>query len=202
MMKIKFDVPIVLFAIFLVIWAMLAINPLYRFDWFLENIVVFLFTPVVILSYFKFRLSNRAYCLIFIFAALHVAAAHYTYGDTPWGDWLSGLFGWERNHYDRIVHFLYGILMAGVFLEMTERWTLLGGFTKGLFVFALVVMVGAMYEVAEFVVGVLVSPEKGLGFLGFQGDVWDTQKDMMLQSLGALIMLIVPLILRRIRRVY
>ena len=178
--------PVVLFFIFVGTWVLLAINPLYRFDWFLENIVVFLFTPLVVLSYFKFRLSNRAYFLIFVFGMLHIAAAHYTYGDTPWGDWLSSFFGWERNHYDRIVHFLYGVLMTVVFMEFVERWTSLQGFLRGLFIFALVVATGALYEVAEFIVGVTAEPGKGLGFLGFQGDVWDTQKDMFLQSLGAL----------------
>ncbi len=184
-----FDLPKILFAIFAVIWALLAVDPLYRFDWFLENIAIFIFAPLVIWSYYFFRLSNRAYVLVFVFAMLHAAAAHYTYGATPWGNWISDLFGWERNHFDRIVHFLYGALIAGVFLEFIRRWTPLGKFSAALFAFAATVAVGAVYEIAEFVVGVTVSPEKGLGFLGFQGDVWDTQKDMALQTLGALLWL-------------
>lgn len=193
----KIDWPKILFAIFLIIWTAMAISPLRRFEWFLENIAVFLFLPVVIWSYFKFRLSNYSYFLIFIFAVLHVLASHYTYGDTPWGNWISEIFGWQRNNYDRIVHFLFGFLMAPVASEVLKNYlpaSPTGGprraLIRGFLVFSVIVAIGSLYEAAEFIVGILVRPEAGLAFLGFQGDIWDTQKDILLQAAGAVLGLI------------
>jgi len=80
------NTPKILFAIFVILWVFLAIDPVYRPDWFLENIVIFVALPFLLWSYFRFRLSNTSYILIFIFAVLHIAAAHYTYSFTPWGD--------------------------------------------------------------------------------------------------------------------
>ena len=179
--------PIILFCIFVVFWIVLAIDPLFRHVWILENIVIFLFAPIVVWSYFKFRLSNFSYILIFLLSILHVLGSHYTYGATPWGDWLSQFFGWERNHYDRIVHFLYGMFMAGIFVDLFKKYLPKNRFMGLLFVFCLVFSIGSLYEVSEFIAGVIVEPEPGLAFLGFQGDIWDTQKDMLLQAIGAIL---------------
>lgn len=187
-----------LLAAYLLFWVLMAVDPLYRFDWFLENIVIFLSLPLVIVSYFRFRLSDRSYILMFLFAFLHTAAAHYTYGDTPWGDALSALMGWERNHFDRAVHFLFGLLMTPVAFEILAPYLPSKKFFQCLFVFGIIFSIGSLYEIAEFAVGVLVSPEQGLGFLGFQGDIWDTQKDMVLQTLGALMGIAAIVFSRRI----
>jgi len=183
----KLDLPKFLFWIFIIFWAILAVNPLYRFDWFLENIVIFISAPLVIWSYYKFRLANSSYILIFIFAALHIAAAHYTYGDTPWGSWLSQQLALERNHYDRIVHFLFGFLMTPVAFDILKNYLPYRRFVRNILIFSVIVSIGALYEVAEFAVGILVEPEAGLAFLGFQGDIWDTQKDIILQAMGSLL---------------
>jgi len=122
---------------------------------------------------------------VFVFAVLHVAASHYAYGNTPWGEWVSAQFGWERNHYDRIVHFLFGALILPVAGELFKNQLPKRRFAAGVFLFSFIFALGSLYEVAEFAAGVIVDPEAGLGFLGFQGDIWDTQKDMALQALGA-----------------
>ncbi len=172
---------------YVIFWIVVAVEPLDRFTWFLENIVIFLSLPLVILSYYKFRLSNRSYILIFIFAILHTAATHYSYGDTPWGDFLSAMMSWERNHFDRIVHFLYGLMMMPVAANILAPYLPSQKFFRWLFLFGIIFAIGSVYEVAEFLVGVTTSPEEGLAFLGFQGDIWDTQKDVALQGLGAII---------------
>lgn len=181
------NLPKVLFVIFLVTWLVLAIKPLYRFVWLYENIVIFLAVPAVIWSYFKFRLSNASYILIFIFAMLHIAAAHYSYGATPWGNWLRDYFEMERNHYDRLIHFLFGLMMAPVASDALRNYLPRPLFLQGIFVFSMVFSLGALYEVGEYVAGILLRPDIGLRFLGFQGDIWDTQKDMILQASGAVI---------------
>ena len=186
-MRHRFDLPVILLTLFVIIWILLAIEPLYRFAWFIENIVVFIFVPIVLLSYFKFRLSNLSYILIFIFGVLHILGAHYTYGATPWGDWVTELFEFERNHYDRVIHFLYGIVMVPITMDLFKRHLPRSPLVTGVFVFAIVFAVGGLYEITEFVVGLIVNPEAGLAFLGFQGDIWDTQKDMLLQGFVALL---------------
>ena len=180
------EFPVVLFLVFSALWVYLAINPLYREAWMFENIVIALFAPMVVWSYFAFRLSNISYLLIFIFASLHILAAHYTYADTPWGRFISELWGLERNHFDRVAHFLYGLFMVAVFSDLLKKYLPKEKWAVGLFLFAISFSVGALYEVGEFVVGVVGDPEAGLAFLGFQGDIWDTQKDMALQGIGAI----------------
>lgn len=177
--------PVALFFAFAVLWIFLAVDPLYREAWIFENIVIVLFVPLVIWSYFAFRLSDISYALIFIFAALHILAAHYTYADTPWGHLISELFGVERNHFDRAVHFLYGLLMVPVISDLCEAYLPRERWAAAIFLFAIIFSLGALYEVGEFVVGIMGDPGAGLAFLGFQGDIWDTQKDMALQGIGA-----------------
>ena len=109
-----------LLAIFAVWFAIFAWEPWYRSDWLLENVLVFLLVPAAILSHRVLPLSKISYTLIFIFLCWHEVGAHYTYAKVPYDDWFEAVFGtglnamlgWERNHFDRIVHFLWGLLMT------------------------------------------------------------------------------------------
>ena len=190
-MKQYLNFPLFLFLVFVIVWIILAIEPLYRPGWLVENIVIFISVPIVLLSYWKFRLSNVSYVLIFIFSILPILGAHYTYSYTPWGDWISALFDLERNHYDRVVHFLYGMLMIPVFTDLLRAYLPKQMFMRGLLLVSVIITAGTLYEIAEFIAGITLSPEIGLAFLGFQGDIWDTQKDMVFLILGALLGLLV-----------
>jgi len=183
----KLDFPKKLFLIFLLIWIITFINPPSRIDNLIENIIVFIFLPIVLLSYYKFRLSNFSYFLIFIFGVLHITAAHYGYWNTPWGNWFKDVLDWERNHYDRMVHFLFGFLMTPVFVDLLKKYLPSNRLMAGVFVFGVIFSIGSFYEIAEFVAGLLLKPEAGLSFLGFQGDIWDTQKDMIMQGTGSVL---------------
>ena len=110
-----------LLATFVVLWVVLAIKPLYRQDWLLENILVAVLVPTGLLIARYFRLSNLSYTLITVFLILHITGAHYTYEKVPFGYTLSDWFGAERNHYDRIVHFSFGFLLAYPIREMFLR---------------------------------------------------------------------------------
>ncbi len=182
--------PKIIFIVFIILWIFLFSVTPNNFNWFLENIAVFVALPLVVLSYFKFRLSNSSYFFIFIFAVFHVLGAYNTYGASPWGDWLKVIFNLNRNHYDRIVHFLYGVFIVPVGLDLFKNYLPKNRWLATFFVFSVVVSVGALYEISEFLVGQIVDPKAGLNFLGFQGDIWDTQKDMSLQAIGSLIGLI------------
>lgn len=166
---------------------MLAINPTDRGVWLLENVLVFIVFFVLVWSYYRFRLSNYSYFLIFIFGVLHIIGAHFSYAATPLGDWFSSIFDWERNGYDRIVHFLYGLLMVGILGDVLKAHLPKGGFWKGFMIFSVVLAIGALYEILEFVAGVFVESVIARDFLAFQGDVWDTHKDLALEVTGALI---------------
>ena len=93
-------------------WIITAINPLHPDDWLLENLLVFLAAIVLVISYRWFQFSNLSYAMFAAFLSLHMAGAHYTYSETPLGFWLQDWFGLQRNHYDRIVHLSFGLLLV------------------------------------------------------------------------------------------
>lgn len=168
-------------------WVAMAIAPFDRSDWLLENLLVFLYAGLLIASYRRFRFSNLSYGLFGIFLSLHMVGAHYTYAETPLGFWLQDLFGLSRNHYDRIVHFAFGLLIAYPFREFLVRVTGVRIGWSYLMVVITVLGFSGFYEVLEGLAAVIVSPELGLAFLGTQGDIWDAQKDTGLAFAGSVI---------------
>lgn len=189
----------VLLAIFFLAWVWAAIDPVYRSDWWLENILIFLGVPLVIGLGFYFRLSNLSYTLITIFLVLHVIGSHYTYAEVPFGDTLQRWFHSDRNLYDRLVHFSFGLLLAYPVREVFVRLTRARGVWSYYLPIELTLAFSAIYELLEWAAARGVAPEAGLAFLGAQGDVWDAQKDMALAGLGSVVtMLITFLIVLRI----
>jgi putative membrane protein len=172
---------------FLILWAILAIRPLYRHDWILENILVVLFVPVAIFTARYFRLSDFSYTLITVFMILHIIGAHYTYEKVPFGYTISSAFGATRNHYDRIVHFAFGFLLSYPIREMFLRIASVRGFWGYFLPLDLTLSMSAIFESFEWAVAAVVNPTAGLAYLGSQGDIWDAQKDMVLAALGAVI---------------
>lgn len=174
----------------IVLWAITAIEPFNRRDWLLENLLVFIYTALLILTYRRFAFSNLSYALFTVFLSLHLIGAHYTYAQTPLGFWLQDAFALERNHYDRIVHFSYGLLCAYPFHEILTR---IAGVRRSWSYFlaaAMILAFSAFYELIEAVVAMLVDPELGAAYLGTQGDEWDAQKDSALAFGGATLAMI------------
>lgn len=175
-----------LLAWLLILWAVTAVEPFDRRDWLLENLLVFLYVTLLAATYRRFAFSNLSYALFAVFLSLHLIGAHYTYAETPLGFWLQDAFDLRRNHYDRIVHFGYGLLCAYPFLELLTRVAgVRRGWAHGLAA-ALILAFSAFYEILEAVVAVLVDPQLGAAYLGTQGDEWDAQKDSALAFGGAL----------------
>lgn len=172
-------------------WLALAIAPHDRFDWLLENLLVFVFVGLLAATYRRFPLSDLSYLLIAIFLGLHAVGSHYTYSETPVGEWMSEQLDWERNHYDRVVHFLFGLLCAYPLREVVLRGCGVTGWRAGLLAFAVVMAFSSGYEMLEWGAVLLLSPEEGIAFLGTQGDVFDAQKDTTLATLGSAITLLV-----------
>lgn len=183
--------PAYLLVIFMLLWSVAAIAPYDRFNWFLENILIIL-SCVFLISMFKsFRLSNPSYLLIMIFLTLHTIGAHYSYSLTPIDGVLNRLFEFERNNYDRIVHFSFGLLLVYPISEVIKRCMKLKDAYSNIFAVISILSAGAFYELIEMWIAKLVAPEIGLMFLGIQGDVWDTQNDIALALYGALLTMMV-----------
>lgn len=190
---------LLLSAILAVEFAILAIHPNNRHDWMLENVLVVLFVSFLFLTYRRLTLSRISYFLIFVFLSLHLIGAHYTYSLVPYDAWfgaltgrgLDGLLGWERNNFDRMVHFCYGLLLAYPVREMFLRVAALRGFWGYFFPLDITMSTSMLYELIEWAAAVVFGGERGQAFLGTQGDIWDAHKDMALASSGALLAMLI-----------
>jgi putative membrane protein len=166
-------------------WALLAVRPYSRTSWLHENLLVLAAVPLIVRLHFRLRFSHLSCLLLAVFFGLHLVGAHYTYSDVPLFE--SGAGG--RNHYDRLVHFAFGLLLAQPLRELFRRAAQVRGFWAYFFPLTLVMALSMVYELVEWVFVLIVDPAAGTAFLGAQGDPWDAQKDMALASLGALITL-------------
>jgi putative membrane protein len=124
---------------------------------------------------------------------LHVVGSHYTYAEVPFGDVLKDWFNSDRNMYDRLVHFSFGLLLAYPIREVFMRVAKVKGFWSYYFPIDLVLAFSCTYELIEWWSARNVDPAAGLAFLGSQGDVWDAQKDMGIAGLGSIIAMLVVL---------
>jgi putative membrane protein len=174
----------------LVLWIITAIEPFNRRDWLLENLLVFVYSGLLVFSYRRFAFSNLSYAFFTVFLSLHLIGAHYTYEHAPPGDWLQALFEVQRNHYDRIVHFCFGLLIAYPFREILLRAAGVRPAWSHFLAVNCILAFSAFYELLEGAVATLVSPELGAAYLGTQGDSWDAQKDAFLAFSGALVAII------------
>jgi putative membrane protein len=179
-----------LLAWYLVFWVLMAISPVDRSDWLLENLVALMFFGVLIATYRSFPLSDISYVLITVFMTLHTVGAHYTYSQVPLGYWLAEAFHLTRNHFDRIVHFAFGLLMLYPFWEVLLRYARVRAEWAYIMTVTITLAFSGMFEVIESWVAQIVSPELGDAYLGTQGDIWDAQKDMSLAFVGSVLCVI------------
>lgn len=187
--------PKVLLVIFLIYAAAWAIKPIDMKDWALENALTALFLTFLILTYKRLPLSGISYTCIFLFLALHTIGSHYTYSLVPYNEWtkwalgksLNDMLGLERNHFDRLVHFCFGFLLAYPVREVFLRVAGARGFWGYYLPLDLTISLSAVYELIEWAAAMAFGSEIGQAYVGAQGDPWDAQKDMALASLGALI---------------
>jgi putative membrane protein len=189
-------------------WTALAINPRYRQDWALENALTVAFVAGLVLFRNRLPLSRLSYTALFIFLSLHSIGAHYTYSEVPYDEWTKALtgrslgevFGWQRNYYDRLVHFSYGFLFAYPLREILMRFAGARGIWSYYLPVAIASSTSLDYEVIEWGAASLFGGELGVAYLGTQGDVWDAQKDMILAVLGAILSMALLAIGNTLRR--
>lgn len=179
--------PATLLALTLLALAWSGYHPLEPVTWVLEVLPAVAAMIVLGWTYRRFTLTSLLYVLVFLHALVLIVGGHYTYAEVPIGNWLRDHYDLSRNHYDRLGHFMQGFVPAIAAREVILRCTPL---RPGAWLFFLVLCVcmatSAVYELVEWGVAVVDGGPASTAFLGTQGDVWDTQKDMALCFVGAL----------------
>jgi putative membrane protein len=169
-------------------------------NWFTENALTIVFLLGLTISFKKFKFSNLSYTLIFIYICLHIYGAMYTYAENPLGYWLKDFFGLARNHYDRIVHFSFGFLLAYPLRDYFKNWFEWPTWVCWVLPAEITMSFSGMYELIEWLVADVFFPSEGVAYLGSQGDVWDAQKDMGLAFIGAILAMILFSTLKSINK--
>jgi putative membrane protein len=178
--------PLVLLILVVVALVLSGLAPYDRGTWWLEIFPILIGVPILVATYRRFPLTTLLYTLLAIHALILMVGGHYTYARVPIGFWVQDLFGFARNHYDRLGHFAQGFVPAILAREILLRTSPL---RPGRWLFVLVTAVclafSACYEFIEWWAA-LAGGESAQAFLGTQGDVWDTQWDMFFALIGAI----------------
>jgi putative membrane protein len=185
-------------------WCAMAIAPLDRATWLLENMMTLVGVTLLVVFWRSRELSPTSMAMALAFLALHTTGAHYTYSLVPYDAWAQTVFGhsiadvtgWQRNHYDRLVHFACGLLLANPWYDWLIRTGRATQRTAWWITLLIVTWMSHVYELIEWVAAEIFGGDLGAAYLGTQGDPWDAQKDMALAMLGAFIGVAIALILR------
>jgi putative membrane protein len=167
----------------LIIWS--GISPVDRATWWAEIIPVSIVFLLFVFTYSKFRFSSAAYLFSFVWLFMHTIGAHYTFERVPF-DWFTQTFGFERNHYDRIAHYAIGFYAYPIAELIHRKQWIVNRAMIFLFSVFFIMSLAASYEVIEWLYAVGFGGDRASDFLGSQGDIWDAQKDILADTLGAL----------------
>ena len=175
-----------------IFWMFLGVDPVSRFAWVLENVLLVCFLSAYLASYRTVNWTTLSFVAVLAFLVLHVIGAHFTYSLVPYdelfessfGVGMNQLFGWHRNQFDQLVHFTYGLLLS---IPLHERLSEALHRFVGAAVVMLVMSSSLVYELIEWGAVLVLAGDEGMAFLGAQGDPWDAHKDMFLATLGSLI---------------
>ena len=178
--------------IFILFWIALAINPVDYRIWALENILVVTLFPLILWLDRRYNFNNLTFLSMTIFVILHLFGANMTYNAMPYFNWISEFFGWQRNNYDQLVHFLFGLMLFVPFFEIFYHQGISRKLSY-LIAFLFISSVGGWYEVLEWLASEVFCPfEQQICFDGLtQNDMWDAQKDILYAVIGSLIALLI-----------
>jgi len=177
-------VPYFLLLLYLGLFTICAVEPYDRSVWWAENVPVMVIVALLMMYWKHYRFSDTSYILMSIFLLLHTIGGHYSFELVPF-DFVTNLFGFERNHYDRMAHFSVGFYAYPIAELLLVKGLVRSKPVLYLFpVFAIVTVAGA-YEIIEWWYAISADEAAGIAVLGSQGDIWDAQKDMLADTLGA-----------------
>ena len=188
--------PIVLFWLYIILFIGLAIKPHHRGVWLVENLAIVPIVALLAILYKRgVRFSTLAYVMMSFLIFLHTIGGHFTFERVPF-DFLTNLFGFERNNYDRFAHFSVGFYAFAI-IELLDNYKVIRvTAVRYLFPLFAIMALAAAYEVFEWWYAVLSDPAAGIAVLGSQGDIWDAQKDILCDTSGAVVALILYAFLR------
>lgn len=197
-----------LIGLFVLAAALSCIEAPYPGDLLLQHTPTVVMVALWLLSKNRFRLSDTSFLLVLLFMVLHVLGGRYIYSYVPYDDlsrWLigrsvSGFFGWQRNHYDRLVHFCFGFLLAYPVREILMRMRAVSPAWSSYFAVEFTAAASVLYELGEWLVAMTFAPDWADRYLGQQGDPWDAQMDMGLAILGATLAMLIAFVGGRIRK--
>ncbi len=189
--------PHALLLVYIVEFSLLAISPYDRDAWRIENLTIIPIVLILIILYYKkVRFSNISYLLMSILIFMHTWGGHYTFALVPF-DWFNNFFGFERNMYDRVAHATVG-LYAYPLIEALLKYKVVNKKWYAYFsAFMIIPAIAAFYELFEWRYAISGDPEAGLAVLGSQGDIWDAQKDILMDTSGGLFATILYLVVGR-----
>ncbi len=183
-----YRVPLILLLIILSVAVWSGIMPTDRDVWIAESLPIFIVLGLLVVTYPLFKFSGLAYVLMSLWMILHLIGAKYTFAAVPF-DWgsqlLSAWLGEGRNHFDRVAHYIIGFYSFPM-AEWLLRRRLCGIGVAFFFSLFFIMSVAATYEIIEWQYAVIEGGQAGIEFLGSQGDIWDAQKDMLADTLGAI----------------
>jgi putative membrane protein len=160
-------------------------------NWIMENTLVIIFLSILGMTHRRFQFSDVTYTFIFVYLSLHIYGAMYTYAENPFGYWMKDFFGFQRNHYDRIVHFSFGFMLAYPMRDFFLNKMKFPNWVCWLLPIEITLSFSCLYELIEWAVADVFFPEQGIAYLGTQGDIWDAQKDMFMAFTGALLITLI-----------
>jgi putative membrane protein len=187
----SYKYPILLLIIVLVFWVWSGYAPQdTRLTWVLETFPFMIALPILLYTYKRFPLTNLTYTLIAIHAMILMLGGHYSYAKVPIGFWMEDWFGWTRNNYDKIGHFMQGFGPVIYTREiLVRRSPLRRGKWLSFLSVTVALSISALYEIIEWLASLTASTNTQ-AFLGTQGYVWDTQTDMLWCLIGSILALI------------
>jgi putative membrane protein len=194
----KLKIPHLLLLGYLMLFVWGAIDPYDRATWWAENIPIVILVASLTIAYGRgVRLSNLAWILMAVLPYWHTVGGHYTFERVPF-DWFNDMFGFKRNMFDRVGHFSVGFY-AFALVEYLETRNKMSRRLACLFAVFTIAFVAMSYELIEWGYAATAGGESGANFLGSQGDIWDAQKDMLMDTLGAITVTVLYLVLRGLR---
>ena len=187
-MKMKFSHLFLI--LYVIVFSVCSISPYSRTVWFAENLPILVLVATIILISRHYQFSNFSILLMGVLPILHTIGGHYTFERVPFG-FVTELFGFERNHYDRIAHFSVGFYAFPIAEYLLAKRHVTSRELACLFGILAVFTVASIYEIIEWQYAIFADPDSGIAVLGSQGDIWDAQKDMLADGLGAILVSII-----------
>jgi putative membrane protein len=196
MTKQSYSLPLSLLILYGLVFTACAVAPYDRSVWWAENIPVLVIVALLVWISRGYRFSNSSYILMTVFIVLHTVGGHYTFERVPFGA-VSEFFGFERNHFDRVAHFSVGFYAYPIAEYLMVKRLVHSRWIVVLFPLFAIVTVAGVYEIIEWQYALNSDPVAGNAVLGSQGDIWDAQKDILADTLGAMLVLLLFFIRHR-----